>query len=46
EQPVLDDVVSMRIVSVDVEKERGSGVIFKFPFGRKKVNDPTAFLYN
>ncbi|MGG2134647.1 RNA-binding protein [Bacillus sp. S2(2024)] len=46
EQPVLDEVVSLRIVSVDVEKERGSGVIFKFPFGRKKVNDPTSFLYS
>lgn len=46
EQPILGDVVSLRIVNVDIEKERGSGVIFKFPFGRKKVNDPTAFLFS
>ncbi|WP_368502706.1 RNA-binding protein (plasmid) [Alkalihalophilus sp. As8PL] len=45
EDPILDDIVQVRIQSVDLERLFGRGVIIGYPQGKKKVHDVGAFLY-
>lgn len=45
ETPVVGDVVSLRITSIDEENRQARSVIISYPQGKKKVKDAGAFLY-
>ncbi|ONG72171.1 RNA-binding protein [Bacillus cereus] len=45
EQPIVDDIVAVRIVSIDKEKRTARGIIFNYPQGKKHRKDVTSWLY-
>lgn len=45
-EPVLGEVVNVRVLSVDPENRVGRVVIVNYPRGKKKVKDLSEFLYD
>ncbi|TXR64574.1 RNA-binding protein [Bacillus sp. AR18-7] len=45
EEPIVGDIVSVRLVEIDLEKRSARGVIFGYPQGKKKLNDITSFMF-
>lgn len=45
EAPVVGDIVSLRLDSIDEEKRQARGIIINYPQGKKRVKDLGSFLY-
>ncbi|WP_242319171.1 RNA-binding protein [Bacillus cereus group sp. BfR-BA-01349] len=46
QEPVIGDIVAVRIVDINIEKRSARGVIFSYPQGKKQPKNLTSFLYN
>lgn len=45
-RPVVNDIVSVRILNINAEEQRGRVVITGYPQGKKRIRDVGAFLYS